>query len=172
MEIVKGKVEAINIKEPQEGQFGKWANYGIKVNGAWHNGKVTADKLSGKLIVKDKNYTEVTVGMEVEFVVDETIGKNDGKVYHNINQKMFTIKGSTQQQSAPAPQAPVASPQPLQSNKIEASAIDAHIWTECLKSAVATLDAMAKNAPVDKPVEISHERVMKLADIYFNKAIS
>jgi len=48
MEIIKGKVEAINIKEPQQGQYGVWANYGIKVNGAWHNGKVTADKNSGK----------------------------------------------------------------------------------------------------------------------------
>jgi len=172
MEIVKGKVEAINIKEPQDGQFGKWANYGIKVNGAWHNGKVTADRLSGKLIVKDKNYAEVTIGMEVEFVVDES-GK-DGKTYHNINQKMFTIKGT-----APAPQptvqhqgGAVIPPQPVQPTKIEASAIDAHIWVECLKAAVMTLDAMAKYAPVDHPVEINHERAMKLADIYFNKAIS
>lgn len=163
MEIIKGKVEAINVKDPQQGQYGTWANYGIKVNGAWHNGKVTADKQSGKLIVKDKNYKEVTVGMDVEFVVDEST--KDGKVYHNINQKMFTI---TSGQS----EAPVALPQPPQSKQIEASAINASLWVECLKSAVATLDAMAKYAPVDKPEVVSHERIMKLADLYFNKAIS
>jgi len=166
MEIIKGKVEAINIKEPQQGQYGVWANYGIKVNGAWHNGKVTADKNSGKLIVKDKDYKPVEIGMEVEFVVDETT--KDGKTYHNINQKMFTIKGATPPQQAPV----VATSQPPQSNKVEASAIDASLWVECLKSAVATLDAMAKYAPVDKPVEINHERAIKLADLYFNKAIS
>jgi len=101
--------------------------------------------------------------MEVEFVVDETT--KDGKVYHNINQKMFEVKGET-------PTSHVTSSQPPQSNKVEASAIDASLWVECLKSAVATLDAMAKYAPVDKPVEINHERAIKLADLYFNKAIS
>lgn len=38
MEVVKGVVEQINVKEARDGNYGKWANYGIKVGGAWTNG--------------------------------------------------------------------------------------------------------------------------------------
>ena len=92
MELIKGKVEQISIKEPQDGQYGRWANYGIKVNGAWHNGKVTEDKYTKQFVVKDKDHKEVTIGSEVEFVVVETV--KDGKTYVNIDPKTMTQKGS------------------------------------------------------------------------------
>lgn len=92
MELIKGKVEQISIKEPQDGQYGRWANYGIKVSGAWHNGKVTEDKYTKQFVVKDKDHKEVAVGAEVEFVVTETV--KDGKTYVNIDPKTMTQKGS------------------------------------------------------------------------------
>jgi len=164
MSYKKGVVQSIVMREAKEGKFGKFANYALKIDDVYYNS--IASEHNGKIEIKDAAYALISEGTEVEFM----FSVND-KGYNDIDKKTLKVIGG-QPKSAPAPQAPVASPQPLQSNKIEASAIDAHIWTECLKSAVATLDAMAKNAPVDKPVEISHERVMKLADIYFNKAIS
>lgn len=166
MEVVRGKVEQINIKDPQQGNYGIFANYGIKVNGAWHNGKVSADKLSGQLIVKDKNYKEVQVGMEVEFVVDETM--KDGKTYKNINQKMFEIKGG-QAAAQPTVSAAILPPAVTQPPKdtYEATFKNALLWSECLKSAVAAADLLFKSGEVKNPTV---ESIMALADKFYNKA--
>ena len=59
MEVIKGTVQQIAVKEAREGQYGKWANYGIKINDAWHNGALNEDKQTGALTLKDKDFNEV-----------------------------------------------------------------------------------------------------------------
>ncbi|ANS04898.1 hypothetical protein [uncultured Mediterranean phage] len=88
MEVVKGAVQQISVKEARDGQYGKWANYGIKVNDSWFNGNLNADKHTGLLTLKDKNYHEIKEGMEVEFLLIEKDG------YKNIDKKSMSILSS------------------------------------------------------------------------------
>ncbi len=42
--IKKVKIEAISIKDPQDGQWGQWWSYGIKVNDEWWNGSLKSQE--------------------------------------------------------------------------------------------------------------------------------
>ncbi len=64
--INKVTLESISIKDPQDGQWGQWWSYGIKVNGEWWNGSLKSqEQVDGMLARK---------GQEVElfFWVDST----------------------------------------------------------------------------------------------------
>ena len=163
MELIKGIVEAISVKEPRDGEHGKWAGYGIKVNGAWFNGRVGADKQTGALTVKCKKYQEVRNGMEVQFIIEESEGK-DGKVYMNINQKMFDILSS----GSGVPQQPVEQ-QPTQQEKVsntppKTSRKDELVSIMCkgMAAAMALVKFEGKELPND-------DMINRVAKSYFNQ---
>jgi hypothetical protein len=85
MGYVKGKVNRISVKEAKEGQYGKYASYGLEIDGTWHNGLCNEDKQTGAFIIKDKDYAEVKEGSEIEFMTEEKNG------YTSINRKTMTV---------------------------------------------------------------------------------
>lgn len=166
MELITGVVEAISVKEPRDGEHGKWAGYGIKVNGVWYNGRVGADKQTGALTVKCKKYQEVLNGMEVKFIIEESTGK-DGKVYMNINQKMFDIIASGSAVSKPE-QKPVAQ-QPVEQEKVantppQTSRKDELVQSVCtgMSAAMALVKFEGKELPND-------DMINRVAKSYFNQ---
>jgi len=109
MSYAKGIVDAISIKDRKSGQHGDFANYGIKLktpNGEeWFNGVCNADKNTNQLVVKDKNFNEVTIGMEVEFMTQP-----DKQGYEKIDRKTFTALSGSKQPT----QQPTVKPTPQQ----------------------------------------------------------
>lgn len=174
MELVKGTVEQISIKDPNDGQYGRWANYGIKVSGTWHNGKVTEDKFSKQFVVKDKEYKEITVGSEVEFIVEETTGK-DGKVYKNINAKTMTLKGGAQQAPPPTTEHPTQQPirtsPPITKEPLGASLATHTLWNDCVRSAVMLAKGTTFQCGDKAPEQFTSEQVMRVAQGFFDEML-
>lgn len=163
MQIIKGVVQQISVKEPREGQHGKFAAYGIKINDAWYNGLCNEDKQTGALTVKCKQHQEVRNGMEVQFIIEESTGK-DGKVYVNINQKMFDILSS----GSGAQQQPVEQ-QPTQQEKVvntpsKTSRKDELVQDLCkgMAAAMALVKFEGKELPND-------DMINRVAKSYFNQ---
>jgi len=100
MSYAKGIVQQISIKDRRSGQHGDFANFGINVNGTWHNGTCNADKNTNELVIKDKNWNVVKVGMEVEFMTSP-----DKQGYEKIDRKTMMIlssgSGASQPQDTP-----------------------------------------------------------------------
>ena len=175
MEVVKGVVQQISVKEPKEGQYGKWANYGIKVNEKWYNGALNADKKTGLLTLKDKSYNEVCIGMEVQFVLEDK--KVGDKTYSNINPKLFDIISSgmgaatnqqqqgyhppTQEQNKPAPH------QVVPAQTVEPAMYDAILNSVCYGNAIQMAILKHKEKPV--PVDID-EKIDRMTRIYKKNA--
>lgn len=159
MELVKGVVEGINVKEAQDGQFGRSAGYGIKVGGAWYNGYVKEDQY-GKCVVKDKAYTEIKQGMTVEFLL---VDKNGRK---SIDNKTLSVAGS--QAAVPVQQAqqPVQQSAPKQPSYAAAS-----IWLTAAQVAAQMATGM-KFEVEGEPVKFATDKVIQMADVLFEKANS
>lgn len=123
----KGVVEGINLKQEREGQYGKFAGYGMKIGDEWFNGIANTVKSLGRVAVVDKNYNEITKGMEVEFMFNT----ND-KGFHDIDKKTLLIaaSGSAAPQPTEQPQTPVEQRSVPQVNN------DAIIRSNCLVAAV------------------------------------
>lgn len=98
MGYIKGIVTKVYVGDPQEPKQEGWsksAKLGLQIDNKWWNGYVNADKHSGAFIVKDKDYTVITEGTEVEFMT--TTNVKDGKEYENMDKKTLHVTGGTQQ---------------------------------------------------------------------------
>lgn len=156
MQIIKGVVQQISVKEPRDGEHGKFAGFGIKINDAWHNGLCNEDRDSGAFIVKDKDYQEVKVGQEVEFLVVE---KNN---YKNIDKKTFKILSS-----GSGAQQPKVEQQPKQQEEVantpaDTSTKDKLVMDMCKEFAYAI--AFAKFEGKELP---SSDQIERMAQYYF-----
>lgn len=147
MEVIKGVVQQVSIKERRSGQYGDWASYGIKINDSWYNGALNADKQSNDLILKDKDYVTVTSGMEVEFLLVEKGG------YTNVDQKTFKVLSSGS-----------GAQQPPQQEKVPQNAPNS-VMDMCVVSAVAS--AIGKLTP-PYPSDIK-EKVQRMAKVYYKQ---
>ena len=96
MSYTKGVVDGISMKDEREGQYGKFAGYGIKIGEQWFNGVANHVKSLNRVAVVDKNYNEIKQGMEIEFMHE----KND-KGYENIDKKTLLITSSGGASAAP-----------------------------------------------------------------------
>ncbi len=151
MEVIKGKVQQINVKEPRDGQYGKWANYGIKINDAWYNGALNEDKQTGALTLKDKNFNEVKVDMEVEFLLEEKNG------YKNITSKSMFILSSG------GTGTPQPTQQPTETKKVPSAVSDDPSEDELISKfcdGLAALVAAFKFKGKEKP---SSDQIARLA---------
>jgi len=97
----KGVVDGINLKQEREGQYGKFAGYGIKIGDEWFNGVASTVKSLGRVAVIDKNYNEIKQGMEIEFMYST----ND-KGFNDIDKKTLLALSAG------------GTSQPLQSNNV------------------------------------------------------
>lgn len=93
---------------------------------------LNADKQTGALTLKDKDYNEVKVGMEVEFLLEEKNG------YKNINGKSMKIlnSGGAGTQQPIQQQAPQPTTTPVKEPQTTISAVDASVRCNVLQSAV------------------------------------
>lgn len=159
MEVIKGVVEQISIKDRKTGKYGDFANYGIKVNDSWYNGVANADKKTGEIIVKDKNYNVVKEGMEVEFVLEERNG------FSSINSKMFTILSSGS--SVPEQEQPKAT-------KVKDTYVDKNdinVYVGCLQAAAMLAKGTTFQVGDKEPEKFSTEMAIRMADYLYKKAI-
>jgi len=157
MSYTKGKVSRVSIKEPKEGQYGKFAKYGIEVNGEWYNGLCNEDKKSGKIEVKDATYNKIEEGTEVEFMFEKDQYGNQ------IDKKTLKVIGSA------APKEKVATlPQSgVKSDKQTSS----FLWISCLMSSIKTSQELTLLKEGEE-VKLSTKNVIDIANIYFEKATS
>jgi hypothetical protein len=158
MSYKKGIVQGVVVREPKEGKFGKFSNYALKIDDVYYNS--IASEHNGEIKVQDSTYALIKEGCEVEFMYST----ND-KGYHDIDKKTLKVTGGRQE-----PTKPVSDTAKQQAAPVEASAISAHIWVECLKAAVNTLQVLVSSSPTDH-FEVTPEKIIQLADKYFNKAI-
>jgi hypothetical protein len=150
MKVVKGKIEQIAVKEPQEGKFSKWAGYGVKVGGAWHNGMCNEDKKTHEVWPVDKNYKKLKEGQEVEFLVE----KND-KGYETINKKTVEILSDvtqTQTTNAPREQSIPKQPEAIHEGYI-----------------LLAIDAAKNKLTYDNFLKVTMEQIIEKATVIYNK---
>lgn len=176
MEIVKGVVGAISIKEARTGEHGTFAGCGIKVGETWYNTVVSADKQSGALILKDKDYQVIEVGTEIEFLLIDTKGK-DGKTYQNPDKKTMKVLSNgnaanpnQQQQGYVPPQKEYSQSAPMQSPPAPTTELpqyDAILNAICYGNAIQM--AILKHKDKQVPVDID-EKIDRIASIYVKKA--
>jgi hypothetical protein len=157
MEIVKGIVEAVNVKEPREGKHGKFAGYGLKVNGEWHNG--LCNERNGEVWPVDQNGNKFKEGQEVELLLEEKNG------YKNIVTKTSKIiaSGSSAQQASPAPV-----------KTEERSAFPVTVWLNALDAAVRLANGITitvKTNDEDEVVKTTSQFVLRVADRFFTEAL-
>ena len=166
MSYTKGTVEGIALKEVKEGKFGKFANFGLNVNGEWYNGVANEDKKTGTVIVKDSAYVEVKKGQEVEFMWAESqYGKE-------IDKKTFKVLG--QEKPAPVVEKTVTTtPEPDRH-----SAITTEFKLTCLSCAIATARDVKLVVKVNEgedvmenSIKLSSEQMIRLADKYLEWAL-
>lgn len=150
MSYTRGIVKKIIVREPKDGQFGKFANYGMQLETptgeVWVNGTANEDKYKHVCLVKDANHAEVTEGMEVECMYEVKDG------FNNLDKKTLKIVGAS----------PVLGEQPKP--KEEQTIIvdtDANIRASCVASAVKSFDHL-------KDTPFRRELVVDIAEYYFN----
>lgn len=168
MEVVKGTVQQISVKERKSGEYRDWASFGIKVNDTWYNGALNADKKTNELVLKDKDYNPVLDGMEVEFLLVEKKG------YKNIDSKTFKILASgsaVTQQVKEQPTGQVTEQAPGQVIPKKISQSDIGIWLACQTDAVALAKGTTFQVGDKNPEEFATDKVFRMTKILFDKAI-
>lgn len=156
MEVIKGKIEQINVKEPKKGEYGCYAQFGVKVDGGWHNGM--CKEQNGEVWPYDKNKVKLMEGQDVEFLV-----KENGD-YKNIEMKEMKVTGGREPQSIPA------SKPNIPSEKNSHIPDDKRVWLSCLQSA-CTLGSGAKivvNGDEDA-AKATSDLVVRVANNFYQK---
>lgn len=96
MSYVKGIVSKVHVGEPIEPKNPTWAKsakFGLEIDGKWYNGFIT--EYNGTYVVKDKNYKEVTVGCEVEFMTTDKNG------HENVDRKTMSVLSTAAVETKP-----------------------------------------------------------------------
>lgn len=151
MDLVKGIIQKINVKEPKEGKYGKFAGYGVQVNGEWYNG--LANEKNGEVWPVDNNGNKMKEGQEVELLLEEKNG------YKSIVTKSSMILSG----GSAAPQQPAHQP-PQQAVTEHRTAFKPALWVNCLDSAINA----AKVAGAEK---VDSQQLIRVADVFFNEAL-
>lgn len=152
MKIVKGIVDQINVKEPKDGKHGKYAQYGIKINGDWYNG--LCNEKNGEVFPVDQNGNKFKEGQEVELLLEEKNG------FENIVTKSSKILAS-------------GSSAPEQKTE-ERSAFPVTVWLNCLDAAVNLANGITitvKTNDEEEVVKTTSQFVLRVADRFFIEAL-
>jgi len=154
MNVVKGTVEAVNVKEPKEGKFGKYAAFGVKIGEDWHNG--LCNEKNGEVWPWFGDH-KVEKGQQVEMLIEK-----NNKGYDSINTKQSKVVSGSAPNPAPSPaQQP---PQPSTSTKPDSQSFKAALWVNCLDSAISAAKLSGKE-------KIVTEDIIRAADIFYKKAL-
>lgn len=152
MEVVKGTIQKISVKEPKDGQFGKFAGYGVQVNGEWYNG--LANEKNGEVWPVDKNGNKMKEGQEIELLLEEKNG------YKNIVTKSTMIISGGQSQAEPEKKS-TEQGQVFNGDVKFKSAL----WVNCLDSAINIANKL------EEVKNINSKEMIRIANTFYEEAL-
>ena len=160
MKVVKGTIQKVNVKEPKEGKFGKYAAYGGQVNDTWYNG--LCNERNGEIWPLDKNNNKMVEGVEVELLLEEKNG------YESVVNKSSTVLATFKDTSSVGIPQQEKTEEPVE----ERSVVPVSIWLNCLESATRLANGVTITVKdKDEAVETGSLFALRVAQRFYEEAL-